>query len=47
VAIKRLLDANDSGVWGQDPTGQDDTIVLRSTDIAQDGSWRIQDPANR
>jgi len=38
---------NDSGVWGDEPQGTDDVIVLRSTDIALDGTWTISDPAAR
>ena len=45
--LKYLLDLNDSGIWGNDPTGEHDTVVLRSTDISLDGSWRIHDPAVR
>lgn len=45
--LKYLLDLNDSGTWGGDPTGNDDVVVLRSTEIGLDGSWRIHDPAVR
>lgn len=45
--LKHLLDLNDSGTWGEDPTGSHDVVVLRSTDIGLDGSWRIHDPALR
>lgn len=45
--LKYLVDLNDSGVWGDDPDGVDDAIVLRSTDIALDGGWIISDPAQR
>jgi len=45
--LKHWLEANDSGVWGDDPSGESDTTVLRSTDIALDGSWTIVDPATR
>jgi type I restriction enzyme, S subunit len=45
--LKYLVELNDSGVWGDDPGGADDAIVLRSTDIALDGSWAISDPARR
>jgi len=38
---------NDGGVWGVDPDGTDDTIVLRSTEQTVDGRWRIDDPARR
>src|SRR5690554_1496626 len=46
-AFKWLLDSNDGGVWGDDPTGEGDTLVLRSTDQTVDGNWRIIDPAPR
>ena len=46
--LKAFISANDSGVWGQDADGGPrDTIVLRSTDVALDGGWRIEDPAVR
>lgn len=32
--------ANDGGVWGDDPVGSGDAIVLRSTEISQRGNWR-------
>lgn len=43
----RLLSSNDGGVWGEDPTGVDDTVVLRSTDISITGDWDIDKPALR
>ena len=45
--FKWLLDSNDGGVWGDDPTGEDDTLVLRSTDQTVDGNWKLTDPAPR
>ena len=45
--LKYVLDLNDSGTWGEDPTGDNDVVVLRSTDIRLNGSWRITDPAIR
>ncbi len=45
--LKRVLVANQSGVWGGDPTGNEDTVVLRSTDISINGAWTITDPATR
>ncbi len=45
--LKRFLSKNDSGVWGDEPTGVNDCLVLRSTDIGLDGSWEIEDPAWR
>ena len=44
--LKRGLARNDGGVWGED-FDDDGTIVLRSTEIALDGSWRIVEPARR
>lgn len=32
--------ANDGGVWGDEPTGNRDCLVLRSTEISQRGYWR-------
>ena len=46
VRQKFCLSRNDSGVWGDD-FDDDGTIVLRSTEVALDGSWRIDDPAVR
>ena len=45
--LKHWLALNDTGVWGDDPSGQDDTVVLRSTDIHLDGGWIINNPAVR
>lgn len=45
--LKHWLELNDSGVWGDDPTGVNDTVVLRSTDIRLEGGWSIDDPAIR
>jgi restriction endonuclease S subunit len=45
--LARLLISNDGGVWGEDPTGVDDTVVLRSTDISITGDWNIDNPALR
>jgi type I restriction enzyme, S subunit len=45
--LKFWLQRNDSGTWGEDPTGLNDTIVLRSTEIRLDGSWNIANPAIR
>lgn len=45
--LKHYLDRNDGGVWGDEPTSETDTIVLRSTEQAVDGSWQITDPARR
>ena len=45
--LKWCLTNNDGGVWGDDPQGFDDTIVLRSTEQTVDGHWKINDPAIR
>ncbi|WP_166210767.1 restriction endonuclease subunit S [Cognatiluteimonas telluris] len=45
--FKWLIDRNDGGVWGDEPDGVDDTVVLRSTEQTVDGCWRIDDPAMR
>jgi type I restriction enzyme S subunit len=47
MPFKWAIDRNDGGVWGVDPDGEDDTIVLRSTEQTVDGNWRIEDPAPR
>jgi type I restriction enzyme S subunit len=31
---------NEGGYWGDDPTGENDTLVLRSTEISSRGKWR-------
>ncbi|ABA59141.1 Restriction endonuclease S subunits-like protein [Nitrosococcus oceani ATCC 19707] len=45
--FKWLLTHNEGGVWGDDPAGEGDTIVLRSTDQTVDGNWNVTDPAVR
>lgn len=45
--FKWQIERNDGGVWGTDPDGSDDTIVLRSTEQTVDGRWRMDDPAPR
>ncbi|UWR98956.1 restriction endonuclease subunit S [Phaeobacter inhibens] len=47
VPLRHLLSANDGGAWGDDPHSEEDPIVLRSTEQAIDGSWRIEEPARR
>lgn len=45
---KTILSANDGGVWGNDPVGDDsDKVVIRSTEQTVDGKWCIDDPAKR
>lgn len=45
--FKWQIEANDGGAWGVDPTGENDTYVLRSTDQTVDGHWKITEPALR
>ena len=45
--FKKILIRNDGGLWGNDPSGQDDILVLRSTEQTIDGKWDIQSPAYR
>lgn len=47
VRLRFLLSRNDSGVWGQEPTGDNDSIVLRSTEQTVDGQWALSAPAVR
>ncbi|MBO1022840.1 restriction endonuclease subunit S [Methylobacterium sp. SD274] len=46
-ALKWHLARNDGGVWGNDPSGNGDTLVLRSTEQTQGGLWKLDDPAFR
>lgn len=45
--LKVLLERNDGGAWGGDPSGEGDTVVLRSTEQSVDGRWSIEEPALR
>lgn len=45
--LKWQIEKNDGGVWGDDPNGEMDTIVLRSTEQSVDGYWKLDDPALR
>jgi type I restriction enzyme S subunit len=45
--LKTRLTRNDGGVWGDDPDGINDTVVLRSTEQNLDGTWSIKEPASR
>lgn len=45
--LKHNIIANDGGVWGDEPTGESDVIVLRSTEQNIDGTWSITNPAYR
>jgi type I restriction enzyme S subunit len=45
--FKHQVERNDGGVWGEDPDGIKDTIVLRSTEQTVDGHWKLDDPAPR
>ncbi|MFO0476331.1 MAG: hypothetical protein ACK52K_14410, partial [Alphaproteobacteria bacterium] len=47
MPFKWHIQRNDGGVWGDDPTGIADTVVLRSTEQTVDGHWKIDDPALR
>ena len=47
VIGKNAYIANDGGVWGDDPNGINDTIVLRSTEQDIDGHLHIIEPARR
>lgn len=47
LRFKWLIERNDGGVWGDDPEGEGDTVVLRSTEQTVDGRWKIDDPARR
>lgn len=44
---KKIYISNDSGVWGNDAIGINDTIVLRSTEQDVDGNLFICNPAKR
>ncbi len=45
---KAILVANDGGVWGNDPVGDNsDKVVIRSTEQTIDGKWCIDNPAKR
>lgn len=45
--FKKILIRNDGGLWGNDPNGKDDILVLRSTEQTIDGKWDILFPAYR
>ncbi len=45
--FKWYIERNDGGVWGGEPDGENDTIVLRSTEQTVSGKWDIKDPASR
>ncbi len=45
--MKWVTERNDGGVWGNDPTGEGDTVVLRSTEQTVDGRWQLDEPALR
>lgn len=47
VPMRRHLVVNDSGAWGDEPSGTHDVPVLRSTEQSVDGHWSIDDPAMR
>ncbi|MFP3801163.1 restriction endonuclease subunit S [Paraburkholderia sp. SIMBA_027] len=45
--FKWQIERNDGGVWGNDPSDDEGTIVLRSTEQTVDGHWQIEEPAKR
>ena len=45
--VKAQLLINEGGCWGDDPVGNSGTPVLRSTEQAMDGSWKVNKPAIR
>ena len=45
--FKRHICLNDGGVWGNDPSGIGDTMVLRSTEQSVDGQWELDSAAFR
>ncbi|WP_338284583.1 restriction endonuclease subunit S [Limnobacter thiooxidans] len=45
--LKFFLVLNTGGVWGDEPDGNDDVIVFRSTEQTADGKWFIKQPAMR
>lgn len=47
LKLKYRLTLNTGGVWGEDPTGVGDSVVLRSTEQTVDGKWRLSSPAER
>lgn len=47
LRFKWKISRNDGGVWGGDPDGKDDTVVLRSTEQTAEGHWKLDDPAPR
>ncbi len=47
LRLKHVLSMNDGGIWGDDPDGVYDCLVLRSTEQSVNGHWQINDPAIR
>lgn len=48
IKVKKILIANDGGLWGEDPLGdKNDKVVIRSTEQTIDGKWDIRIPAIR
>ena len=47
MPLKRVLSRNDGGVWGEEPQGLADSVVLRSTDQSANGQWLEVEPALR
>lgn len=47
IVSKSVLLKNDGGVWGNEPTGNGDTIILRSTEQSIAGELVLNEPAYR
>ncbi len=45
--MSHYFTANDGGVWGEDDPLEEGRIVLRSTEINQDGSWELEGAITR
>lgn len=41
------LQRNDGGVWGEDDPLEEGNLVFRSTEINQDGTWKLDDATTR
>jgi type I restriction enzyme S subunit len=46
IRLKNILICNDGGIWGE-KFDDEGTVVLRSTEVGLDGSWKIVEPARR
>lgn len=46
--LKYIIENNDGGTWGEEQKyNNDDIIVIRSTEVDEEGKWRIDNPAIR